>query len=177
MLLHEGGGDADDLLPIGQSLARLFGGGLTLLAPQAPSGRFDGRALLGHDWFRREGDVIEPASFGVSLSLLEAFVAEQCRGPTVLLGQGDGACLALALLALAPHLVTGVTSFGGHLPDLAGWGLTPSAAGGRPVLLIGRHDAGAALAALGARVTEADSDAVLSRWAIRVLDSGREGAG
>ena len=181
MLLHDGGGDADDLLPLGQALARSFGAGLALLAPQAPSGRFDGRAVLGHDWFRRDGDLIEPASFGVSLALLESFVIEQGSGPTVLLGQGDGACLALALLALAPDLAAGVASLEGQLPDLRGWGLAPGPIGGRPVLLIGRREAAAGLAALGAVVSAAESAAVsngaLARWLIRTLDSGSAGAG
>lgn len=123
------------------------------MAPEAPSGRFDGRTLAGHDWFRSDGEVIEPSSFGISLSLLDGFVAEHAAGPMFLVGQGDGGCLALALLVLAPGLVGGVAAIGGRLPDLVAWGLEPQPLGGRPVLLIGDGAAAEPVRRMGARLT------------------------
>ncbi|MDO8209515.1 hypothetical protein [Conexibacter sp. CPCC 206217] len=86
-----------------------------------------GRAHVGRRWYVTglDGEV-EPATFGDALYALEQLVIgahEQWGAPPLLVGEGQGGALALALGQLLPERLAGVVARGAALPDVPGWRL------------------------------------------------------
>lgn len=150
--LHADGADAGALVP----LCRAAAPALPLCALQAPRSRnpFLGsghapdapgwRAYRGYSWFRHgDGGRPEPASFAEALRQVAAATAEVAAdGRPVLVGDGDGATLALAAAAEAPGRLAGVVALGGDGAE---------APAGVPVLRLPRDGETACLARAVAR--------------------------
>jgi hypothetical protein len=125
----------------------------SLAGPRAIDPRRFGVPSQGSDWYV-EGD---PASFGLCLAQLER--ALLAREPGVLLvGDGQGAALVLALACCWAERLSGVIAIDGALPELPADALAERPMKELPVLLAGDHrDSAAWLQERGARVSSVES--------------------
>jgi predicted esterase len=122
---------------------------VTLLqGPRASDPRRFGVPAQVWDWYV-EGD---PASFGLSLARLERLLLERDPG-ALLIGDGQGAALVLALACCWPERLAGVIAIDGTLPELPDGALAEAPMAGLPVFLAGGAlDSAPQLEARGARV-------------------------
>jgi phospholipase/carboxylesterase len=139
VVLQRYGGSPDELAPLARALAP----GSQILLPDGPRALYTGRALLATYWYVAT-DHTRPdgPSFGDVLFHVEQFLldVEERRGGdragTLLLGDEQGAVLALAMAVVRPELLTGVVALRGCLPEVAGWEPLASDLDGLPVLLV-----------------------------------------
>lgn len=106
----------------------MFGDQPDVIAPQAarPCNPFQsnlalGGAYAGFSWYLGEDPALpEAASFGDALAELDLFVETQGR-PFVVVGEGQGGALALALAIHAPARLVAVWAQAATLPSIQGW--------------------------------------------------------
>ena len=120
-----------------------------LEGPRGVDPRRFGVPTEGSDWYV-DGD---PASFGLCLAQLERVLL--AREPGVLLvGDGQGAALALALACCWPERLAGVIAIDGALPELPAGALAEAPMHDLQVSLVGATgDTASRLRARGAQVT------------------------
>lgn len=134
------------------ALARATAPAHRLVVADPPRFLYLGRERVGRRWYVESIDgEIEPATFGDALHAVEQLALgarEELGTPPLLVGQGQGGCLALALAQVAPELLAGVAALDAGPPVVPGWEPPPPALDGLPVLLLGgdENEAGATLA-------------------------------
>lgn len=156
-------------------LAAAIAPGRRRVVPEPPRFLYVGREHVGQRWWVTSIDgEHEPATFGDALHAVEQLAAgirAQWTAPSLLVGDGQGGELALALALIAPELVAGVVACDAALPEVPGWERPAAALDGLPVLLLPGALPVAAiertrreLLAAGARVSESAETETASAW-------------
>jgi pimeloyl-ACP methyl ester carboxylesterase len=154
--LHDENSAPGEILPLLRALSM----GRTVIAPRSARwSRFGGGGR--YSWFSSvHPPLIEPVGFGDSLIQLERLVLDWSsrdlgeRGITIV-GQGQGATMALALATLWPEILEGVVAIGGSLPVVPGWTAPVNPLESLRVLLVECPEGTSrSLARLGAQVSE-----------------------
>ncbi|MDW5596436.1 hypothetical protein VSS74_18965 [Conexibacter stalactiti] len=121
-------------------LAAAVAPGHRRVVPEPPRFLYVGRDHVGQRWWVTSIDgEHEPATFGDALHAVEQLAAgirAQWAAPSLLVGDGQGGELALALALIAPELVAGVVALDAALPQVPGWERPAAALDGLPVLLL-----------------------------------------
>lgn len=115
----------------------------TVLGLQASKGVYLGPAVVGYTWFVGPLDRPSPVHFGDALQEVERFlwdeVDRQVTDDAVLpflVGQEQGAIVALAMAAAVPDLLSGVVAIDARFPAVPGWEPPLAPLAGLPVLLV-----------------------------------------
>lgn len=107
------------------AFAREQAPGNRLVTPEPLRFLYLGRAHVGRRWYVVDLDgEIDPATFGDALYAVEQFVLgahEQWGAPSLLVGEGQGGALALALGLLLPERLAGVVTRDAAMPVVKGW--------------------------------------------------------
>jgi hypothetical protein len=150
---------------------------------QASKGVHLGRSVVGYTWFVGPLDRPSPVHFGDAMQEIERFLwdeidrqqAEQ-SGEVVLpflVGEEQGATMALAMAAAVPDLLSGVVALNARFPIVPGWDPPLAPLAGLPVLLVNpRSYEAPASNVLGG----ADLAATFAGWgaAVEVVVNGAE---
>jgi predicted esterase len=138
------GGNLREMHEFGRSISSGM-----VVSPQGPYGVYEGaNDLVARSWYYEVDDVAlpEPISFGHSLRAIESLLYEvhdqlaPGASAPILLGEGQGASLVLALARILPDYLSGVVAIEGHVVDFPGWAFdVPSE--GLPVLMLGESTA------------------------------------
>jgi predicted esterase len=143
LTLHRYNGFADGMREIGTAVnptGRVVG-------LQSTKGVYIGRNIVGYTWFLGPQLQPSPVHFGDSLAELERFlwdeVERQGRRPAglpFLIGDEQGAVMALSLAAVAPDLLSGVVAINAALPLVPGWEPPLAPLDNLPILLVNPLD-------------------------------------
>jgi predicted esterase len=143
VVLQRYGGTPEELVP----LARVLAPGAQVVLPEAPRGLYTGRALLSTYWYvatdhtRPDGPSFGDVLYHVEQFLLDAHERRgEGAGEILLVGDEQGAVLALAMALVRPELLSGVVALRGCLPVVDGWEPPRLPLDGLPVLLASDPD-------------------------------------
>jgi predicted esterase len=149
---------------------------------QSTKGVYVGRNIVGYTWYLGPQLRPSPVHFGDSLAELERFlwdeVDRQHPGPArlpFLVGDEQGAIMALSMAAVAPDLLSGVIAINAALPLVPGWEPPLAPLNGLPFLLVNPldHSMGDARVLTGSELA-----AQLEEWGGSVTTLlGEEGSG
>lgn len=110
---------------------------------QSTKGVYVGRNIVGYTWYLGPQLQPSPVHFGDSLAELERFfwdeVHRQGTDPARLpfvVGDEQGAVMALSMAAVAPDLISGVVAINAALPLVPGWEPPLAPLNGLPILLV-----------------------------------------
>jgi pimeloyl-ACP methyl ester carboxylesterase len=110
---------------------------------QSSKGVYISRTIVGYTWYLGPLLTPSPVHYGDSLADLERFLwddlGRQGSGQATLpflLGDEQGAIMALSLAAAAPDLLSGVIAVNAALPLVPGWEPPLSPLNGLPILLV-----------------------------------------
>ncbi len=116
-------------------------------SPRPLSPRGDALHSKGFVWFFEADGVVEPGLFIEQLRQLELMLFDIAEAhpnaPVFLLGEGQGATLALTLSGFWPELIRGVVALGGQFAQVEGWTPDADRAGQRIVADVAHHFPGA----------------------------------
>ena len=115
----------------------------TVLGLQASKGVYLGRTVIGYTWYVGPLDRPSPVHFGDAMQEIERFLwdevdRQQTDAPVLpfLVGEEQGATMALAMAAAVPDLLSGVVAIDAMLPVVPGWDPPLAPLDGLPVLLV-----------------------------------------
>lgn len=145
---------------------------------QSSKGVYVARSIVGYTWFVGPLAQPSPVHFGDSLQEIERFLWDEIDRQTgesaalpFLVGDEQGAIMALSMAGATPDLISGVIAFNATLPVVPGWEPPLAPLDGLPVLLVGApngDDVTRTLESWGAKVTTLESvDGELPLAAIR----------
>ena len=125
-----------------------------VLGLQSGKGVYVGRDITGYTWFLGPLDQPSPIHFGDALAEIERFLWDEIDRSSYaepelpfLVGDEQGATMALAVAAAVPDLLSGVVAINGSLPVVPGWDPPLAPLDGLPILLINPTPGGDAPAA------------------------------
>jgi predicted esterase len=135
----------------------------TVIGVQAAKGVYLGRDIVGYTWFVGPMQQPSPVHFGDGMQDLERFLwdevdrqeADEAALP-FLVGDEQGAIMALAMAGAVPDLLSGVVAINATFPTVPGWEPPLAPLEGLPVLLVNSAGGEALIATLeswGAAVT------------------------
>jgi hypothetical protein len=137
--LHRHNQHAGDAAPLG--IAAAPNG--HVLALQSYKGVYVGRSVVGYTWYIGPRDRPSPIFFGDALAEIERFLwddIDRQPGPDVvlpyLIGEEQGATMAIAAAAAVPDLISGIIAIEPRLPVVPGWDPPLAPLDGLPVLLV-----------------------------------------
>jgi pimeloyl-ACP methyl ester carboxylesterase len=114
-----------------------------VLGLQASKGVYLGRSVVGYTWFVGPQDRPSPVHFGDAMGEIERFLwdeidRQRTDAPVLpfLVGEEQGATMALAMAAAAPDLLSGVVAVDASLPIVPGWDPPLAPLDGLPILLV-----------------------------------------
>ena len=124
-----------------------------VLGLQSGKGVYIGRDITGYTWFLGPLEQPSPIHFGDALAEIERFLWDEIdRSPVTtpelpfLVGEEQGAIMALAAAAAVPDLISGVVAINGALPVVPGWEPPLAPLNGLPILLVNPNPGDEALA-------------------------------
>ena len=111
---------------------------------QSGKGVYVGRDITGYTWFLGPLEQPSPIHFGDALAEIERFLwdeidrSAETTTPELpfLVGDEQGAIMALAVAAAVPDLISGVVAINGALPVVPGWEPPLAPLDGLPILLV-----------------------------------------
>ena len=137
--LHRHDAFADEMRDIGMAMNPSG----RVLGLQSGKGVYVGRDITGYTWFLGPLDQPSPIHFGDSLAEIERFLWDEIDRSSAsepelpfLVGDEQGAIMALAAAAAVPDLLSGVVAINGALPVVPGWEPPLAPLDGLPILLI-----------------------------------------
>jgi len=143
VVLQRYGGSPEELVPLARALAPSS----EVLLPDGPRALYTGRALLATYWYvatdhtRPDGPSFGDVLFHVEQFLLDVQERRADEDAGILLvGDEQGAVLALSMALVRPELLTGVVALRGCLPEVAGWEPLARDLDGLPILLVSDPD-------------------------------------
>lgn len=117
---------------------------------QSTKGVYIGRTIVGYTWYLGPMLKPSPVHYGDSLAELERFFWDDLeRQPAqpaelpFLIGDEQGAIIALSMAAAVPDLLSGVVAVNPILPVVPGWKPPLAPLNGLPILLVNPHGDGA----------------------------------
>jgi hypothetical protein len=141
-----------------------------VLGLQSSKGVYIARSIVGYTWFVGPLEQPSPVHFGDSMQEIERFlwdeVDRQSTGEAVLpflVGDEQGAIMALAMAGAVPDLLSGVVAINATFPAVPGWEPPLAPLNGLPILIVN--------SAAGDELTQ-----TLERWGAAVKSiSGSDG--
>jgi predicted esterase len=110
---------------------------------QSSKGVYIGRTIVGYTWFLGPNLRLSPVHYGDSLADLERFLWDEVdrqepasAGLPFLVGDEQGAIMALSMSGVAPDLLSGIVAINAVLPQVPGWEPPLAPLNGLPVLLV-----------------------------------------
>lgn len=115
----------------------------TVLGVQASKGVYFGRTIVGYIWYVGPLDRPSPVHFGDAMQEIERFLwdeidRQQPEAPVLpfLIGEEQGAIMALAMAAAVPALLSGVVTIEARVPIVPGWEPSLAPLTELPILLV-----------------------------------------
>ncbi len=137
--LHRHDAFADEMRDIGMAMNPSG----RVLGLQSGKGVYVGRDITGYTWFLGPLDQPSPIHFGDALAEIERFLWDEIDRSSAsepelpfLVGDEQGAIMALAAAAAVPDLLSGVVAINGALPVVPGWEPPLAPLDGLPILLV-----------------------------------------
>jgi len=134
--LHGRGADANDLLPLAESIGR---NDMLMIAPRAP---LPFNLGIGFAWYNMGQDwTPDPETFSTSLNLLKTFLTQVKAGypvdpaKLILLGFSQGTVMTYASGLSEPSSVRGIAALSGYIPTRSGLPLKLDRLHGLPIFI------------------------------------------
>jgi hypothetical protein len=118
-----------------------------VLGLQASKGVYLARSVVGYTWFVGPLDRPSPVHFGDAMQEIERFLWDEIDRQSgdeaalpFLVGDEQGAIMALAMAGAVPDLLSGVVAINATFPTVPGWEPPLAPLAGLPILLVNAVD-------------------------------------